>query len=80
MNDITENIGIAVAAVFAVLALVLICGMIYGFFIMLLWNWLIPIVVPGGQLIGTITFWQGWGLSVLVHCIFPKSANTTKEK
>ncbi len=49
--------GVLLAAVLAFL---------FGFIVMLLWNWLMP------DLFGlkTITYWQGWGLVLLAHILF----------
>ena len=49
--------GIAVGVLFAFL---------FGWLVMLLWNWIMPAVFG----IGTITFWQAWGLVILTHILF----------
>ena len=41
-------------------------GFILGFFVMLLWNWLMPDIFG----LTTITFWQAWGLVILTHIFF----------
>ncbi len=46
-----------IMGIFAAAALSLITGV----FIMLLWNWLMPVIFG----LGTITFWQAFGLSLL---------------
>jgi len=58
-------------------AVVFVCffSWLIGIIVMLLWNWLVPILVPGGGLAATINFWQAWGLVVLIHCLFPTSTN-----
>jgi len=49
--------GVVIAAVLALL---------FGFFVMLLWNWLMPEIFG----LTKITFWQAWGLVVLSHILF----------
>jgi len=48
--------GIALAVGFAFL---------FGFFVMLLWNWLMPTIFG----LGTINYWQAWGLVLLSHLL-----------
>jgi len=52
----------------AIGGLLLAAGMalLFGFVVMWLWNWLMPDVFG----LGTITFWQAWGLVVLSHILF----------
>jgi len=38
----------------------------FGFILMLLWNWLMPVIFG----LPAITFWQGWGLVLLCHILF----------
>jgi len=42
---------------------------LFGLFVMLLWNWLMPVIFG----LGTITYWQAWGLVVLAHILFKSS-------
>ena len=49
--------GIAIGVLFAFL---------FGWLVMLLWNWIMPAVFG----LGTITFWQAWGLVILTHILF----------
>ncbi len=37
-----------------------------GFVVMLLWNWLMPVIFG----LPEITYWQGWGLVLLAHILF----------
>ena len=37
-----------------------------GFVVMLLWNWLMPLIFG----LPEITYWQGWGLVLLAHILF----------
>jgi hypothetical protein len=39
---------------------------LFGFIVMLLWNWLMPEIFD----LGKITYWQGWGLVILAHILF----------
>ena len=39
---------------------------LFGFIVMLLWNWLIPEIFG----LTTITYWQAWGLVILSHILF----------
>lgn len=41
-------------------------GLVFGYFVMLLWNWLMPAIFG----LGTITFWQAFGVIVLAKLIF----------
>ncbi len=40
--------------------------MLFGLFVMLLWNWLMPDIFS----LPRISFWQGWGLLLLTHILF----------
>jgi hypothetical protein len=48
--------GMALAVGFAFL---------FGFFVMLLWNWLMPTIFG----LGSINYWQAWGLVLLSHLL-----------
>lgn len=61
-----------------------ICGMIIGAIIlvtllalpiMLLWNWLMPAIFN----LPTITFWQAFGLNLLISCLFKFKIETKRE-
>jgi hypothetical protein len=54
-------IAAVIMGIFAATALSLITGV----FVMLLWNWLMPSVFG----LGTITFWQAFGLSLLAKLL-----------
>ena len=49
--------GVLAAAVFA---------LAFGWFVMLLWNWLMPVIFG----LGAITYWQAFGIVVLAKLIF----------
>jgi hypothetical protein len=60
---------------------ILIAGLafLFGFIVMLLWNWLMPEIFG----LGTITYWQGWGLVILAHILFksfPSGHDSEKKK
>ena len=42
-------------------------ALIFGYFVMLLWNWLIPSVFAGMK---EVTYWQATGLLVLARLLF----------
>jgi hypothetical protein len=50
-------LGVVGAAVFA---------LAFGWLVMILWNWLLPGIFG----LGTITYWQGFGLIILAKLIF----------
>jgi hypothetical protein len=68
--DISSKIAVAIFALIALFLMVCFSSWL----VMLLWNWIIPVLVPGGQLAGNITFWQAWGVTMLSSCLF-KSVN-----
>ena len=39
---------------------------LFGFIVMLLWNWLMPEIFG----LPAITYWQGWGMVILAHILF----------
>ena len=49
--------GVALAVIFA---------FVFGYFVMLLWNWLMPEIFG----LGTITFWQSAGIILLIRLVF----------
>jgi hypothetical protein len=56
------------------LAIIGITGLILGFPIMWLWNWLMPMLFG----IPTITFWQALGLYLLCSVLFKNSTSSSK--
>lgn len=61
------------------IAIVFVMCLLSGAIVMWLWNWIIPIIfdkaVEAGWIAGSITYWQGWGLSFLGSCLFGKSSS-----
>jgi hypothetical protein len=49
---------------------------LFGFFVMLLWNWLMPAIFG----LGAITYWQAWGLVVLAHILFKSGHHNGKSR
>jgi len=47
-------------------ALAVVAAFFFGFFVKLLWNWLMPDIFG----LGTISYWQAWGLVLLAHILF----------
>jgi len=48
------------------LVLAVLVAFLFGWIVMLLWNWLMPPIFG----LSTITFWQSWGLVILSHILF----------
>ena len=67
------------ATVLILLAIILISAII-SLPVMLLWNWLVPIVIPGGQIVGHITWLQAWGLLVFCGFLFKGSSASASSK
>ncbi|MBN2601403.1 MAG: hypothetical protein JXR87_05390 [Candidatus Marinimicrobia bacterium] len=53
------------------IALAIAAAFIFGFFVMVLWNWLMPVIFG----LGIITYWQAWGLVLLSHLLFKVSGH-----
>jgi hypothetical protein len=47
-------------------ALGVVVAFIFGWVVMLLWNWLMPAIFG----LPTIGFWKAWGLVILAHILF----------
>lgn len=52
----------------------LIFALILTYPMMLLWNWLMPYIFG----LPTLTFWQMFGLSILLNCLIPHSSTNNK--
>jgi hypothetical protein len=48
------------------LVLALTLAFVFGLFVMLLWNWLMPVIFD----LPHIDYWQAWGLVLLTHILF----------
>jgi len=47
------------------LALAVVFAFLFGWLVMILWNWLMPTIFG----LPAITYWQGWGLVLLSHIL-----------
>ena len=47
-------------------ALGVVVAFVFGWVVMLLWNWLMPAIFG----LPTIGFWKAWGLVILAHILF----------
>jgi len=65
----------AVVAVIALGTLVLV-ALIMGLPLMLLWNWLMPMLFG----LKTLTFWQAVGLNMLSGILFKNTSTTKSDK
>jgi uncharacterized membrane protein YraQ (UPF0718 family) len=66
-NDICISRGkVLVIHVFAGILMALCFGLIFGYFIMLLWNSLLPDILG----LKEITYWQGTGLVIMFRLLF----------
>ena len=48
------------------IAFAVLIAFVFGYFVMLLWNWLMPTLFG----LKLITYWQAWGLVLLAHLLF----------
>jgi hypothetical protein len=58
-------IGAIVGMVIAGLAIAVAFAFLFGWLVMLLWNWLMPAIFN----LPHITYWQAWGLVLLSHIL-----------
>ena len=68
-----NNINKIILAVIGVVACVVFFALVSSIIVMLLWNWLMPVLFG----LKTITWLQAFGLSFLCGMLF-KSSNTSK--
>lgn len=71
MEDFLKAIGLIFVAVF----IILFFSFIFAWLVMLLWNWLIPVIFG----LKVITFWQAFGLNLLSGLLL-KSYNFNNKK
>jgi hypothetical protein len=57
-----------------VLAILALVCLLLGLPLMILWNWLMPLIFS----LPTITFWQAVGLNFLASILFGKTSTTAK--
>lgn len=58
-----------------IMALLCLVCLILGLPLMLLWNWLMPIVFG----LPTLTFWQAVGMNFLASILFGKTSTSTSK-
>lgn len=63
-----------ISIISALLATILV-AFLFGWFVMLLWNWLMPVIFG----LTTIGYWQAWGLLMLGGFLFKNSGNYNKK-
>ena len=66
----------AVGAIVVGLILIFLGAIFTGWIVMLLWNWLMPMLFG----LTTITYIEGWGLSVLSGLLFKGTTTVKKDK
>lgn len=66
-NNIIDILGTLIAIV--------VVAFLLGWFVMLLWNWLMPMIF--GLMI--INYWQAWGLLLLSGMLFRTSSSSNKQ-
>ncbi|HEB29358.1 MAG TPA: hypothetical protein ENI15_00570 [Spirochaetes bacterium] len=64
-NPILKGLRIAGMVVFGIIAAA-IFALVFGYFVMLLWNWLMPLLFG----LTVITYWQAFGILILAKLIF----------
>ena len=64
-NPVMKGFKIAGMVVFGIIAAA-IFALVFGYFVMLLWNWLMPLIFG----ITAITYWQAFGVVILAKLIF----------
>lgn len=71
-----EKFAMWITTFFASLLIIFLGALIFSFFVMLLWNWLMPAIFSG---VSEITWVQALGLCLLSGMLL-KSNNTTVRK
>lgn len=69
-----------VGATILILVAIIVLSAIISLPVMLLWNWLVPVIVPGGAIAGDITWLQAWGLLVFFGLLFKGSSASVSGK
>ncbi len=67
MLDSIRKLVVALAMIFGVIA---VCSIL----ITVLWNWLMPVIFE----LPEITYWQAFGLTVLLKLLIPHSSSSSK--
>jgi high-affinity Fe2+/Pb2+ permease len=66
MFNVHRKIRFAIPMIIGGIIIALIMAFIFGWVVMLLWNWLMPELFN----LPEISYWQGWGLVLLAHILF----------
>jgi hypothetical protein len=72
IKNFCAAIGLAVLSI----AYIIVTALIVGIVVMLLWNWLMPVIFG----LPVITYWQGWGLTFLSGVLFKNSSTSKSDK
>lgn len=64
-----------IGAVLAVFGIVMVMAIILALPVMLLWNWLMPVIFG----LIKITFWQALGINLLCGFLFRNSSSSNKD-
>lgn len=76
MNEKVKSIVAGSAMIFVMLlALGLLFSLLLSLPLMLLWNWLMPVIFG----LPTIGFWQAFGLCILTRILIPTSTVKSKK-
>lgn len=71
-----KRFGLGVLTFIVFLAFAFIQALITGVIVMLLWNWLMPTIFG----LGTITYLQGTGISLLCAILFKSNDSSKSDK
>lgn len=67
---IVRGIGVGIGG----LILMVMLAFLFGLFVMLLWNWLMPEIFG----LTEISYWQGWGIALLAHLLFKSGGHNSR--
>ncbi len=72
MGKLIQWAVLALMGLASMVGMAILNALVVGLIVMLLWNWLVPAVLPALPVAKAITYWQGWGLIFLIK-MFQKS-------
>jgi asparagine N-glycosylation enzyme membrane subunit Stt3 len=75
-----ETLVKIIGAVVLVILFFCVVAVLLALPIMLLWNWLIPVLFPGEGIAHVITFWQALGIALLCSCLFKSTSSSSSSK
>ncbi|MBT4376740.1 hypothetical protein HOD29_05175 [archaeon] len=67
---------IVLGAIFLGVIIVFVASLILAWPVMLLWNWLMPVIFG----LIKLTFWQSWGIMMLSGLIIKSSSSVSSSK